>query len=101
MSLTIFQDTGNSNKNFVLMETSWAALLNPVLANPMSNGIFLTGINLINGVVTINHLLGKKMQGWLITDINAAATIFRTTAFNDKTLTLSCNATVTVNLYVF
>jgi hypothetical protein len=98
MSLPIFQDP---NRNFMLMQTGWSTQLNPWLQNPMSQGVYLKGVALANGTTQINHKLDRMMQGWMITDINGAATIYRSQPLNSKTLTLTSNAAVTVNLYVF
>lgn len=96
--LPIYKD---DNKNFMLMQTRWQSEIDPVLKNPLTNGIFLRDINLISGNTTINHLLGRKIQGWVLSDINGAATIYRSQPFNDLTLTLTSSAAVKVNLYVF
>jgi hypothetical protein len=98
MSLPIFQDP---NRNFMLMQTGWSSQLNPWLQNPMGQGVYLEGVALANGTTQINHKLDRMMQGWMITDINGAATIYRSQPLNSKTLTLTSNAAVTVNLYVF
>ncbi len=91
----------NNDKDFQLMQDKWSSILNPILANPMLKGNFLKNINLINGVTVIDHLLSRQMQGWIITDQNAAASIYRSQAFNSTTLTLTSDAAVTVNLVVF
>lgn len=83
------------------LQVKWRPILNPVIANELVNGFPITNIVLINGVTVINHLLGRKMQGWILTDVNGAATIYRSKPLNDKTLTLTSNALVTVNLWVF
>ena len=83
------------------MQNKWASELNPLLNQPQNNGILLKNISLIAGQTIINHRLGKKQQGWIITDINAAATIYRSQPLNDKTLTLTSSAPCTVNLQVF
>ena len=98
MSLPIFQD---ANKNFMLMQTGWSSQLNPWLQNPMNYGVYLKDIDLGIGATQINHRLDRMMQGWMITDVNGAATIYRSQPLNSKTLTLTSNAAVTVNLYVF
>lgn len=98
MSLALFH---TDSRDLTLLQTSWSTELNPVLANPLVNGIFRKGIALINGVTTINHLLGRKQQGFIITDINGAALVYRSLPFNNLTLTLTSNATVTVDLYIF
>lgn len=98
MSLPIFI---TSDKNISLLQTNWASQLNPLLNNPMSKGNFLTAIALINGATVINHLLSRMQQGWFITDVNGAASIYRSQPFNSTTLTLTSNAIVTVNLFVY
>lgn len=81
--------------------TRWKALLDPLLANPINGVQILENIQLAMGSNSVNHLLGKKMQGWFIVDINAAATIYRSAPFNDLILTLTSSAAVTVNIGVF
>ncbi len=84
-----------------LIQSKWAAIINPVLTNAANNSNLLTGIALINGVTVVNHLLGRMMQGWSIVDINGAATIYRSQPLNNLTLTLTSNAAVTVAIEVF
>lgn len=89
------------DKDFQLLQSSWSSSLNPLLANPITGGVMLTGILLTSGVNTINHLLGRKMQGWVITDQNGAAAVYRSKPFNALTLTLTSDANVTVDIYGF
>lgn len=100
MALPIFKDN-LANSPFMLMQTSWKSQLDPVLANPVISGIQLNNVLLATGVTSINHLLGRMMQGWFITDQNASAAIYRSLAFNAKTLTLTSSAPVTVSLWVY
>jgi hypothetical protein len=79
----------------------WAATINPVLANPPNNSILLTGISLNNGATQINHGLGRTPQGWVIVDVNASASIYRSQPLNATTLTLTSNAVCVVNIEVF
>lgn len=98
MKLPYFQTT---DRILSQIQTQWAALINPLLSNPVSQGNLLTNIPLINGTTVINHLLDRQQQGWIITDISAAATIYRSSPLNTKTLTLTSNAAVTISLLVF
>jgi len=98
MVLPIFQ---SDSKDLSLLQTNWAAQINPVLKNTIIQGLQLSEISLINGATTFNHRLSRTMQGYFITDQNAAASIYRSQPFNDKTLTLTSNAVVTVNLWVY
>lgn len=81
-------------------QTRWASQLNPLLANPVNTLLFMDAV-LVTGVNVLNHRLGKNQQGWIITDIQGIATIYRSAPFNDKTLTLTSSADVTLTLGVF
>lgn len=83
-----------------LMNPILSSTLNPIIANPLSSSSIIEVVLNI-GINTINHKLGRKMQGWFLTDINAAAVIFRSAALNDLTLTLTSDAVVTVSIGVF
>lgn len=83
------------------MQSSWASEIDPVLRMPQTSGIFLKGVSLASGVTVINHLLGRMLQGWEITDITGAATVYRSQPKNALTLTLTSSAAVTVDLFVF
>ena len=104
MSLTKFH---TNIKELALLMTSWPTQINPVLANPLNNGIFLNGTNnaginlTANTPLPINHLLGRTQQGWLMTDNTANANVWRTQPFNDTTLTLEASADTTIRLMVF
>jgi hypothetical protein len=84
-----------------MMQTSWAALINPVLAQPFNSGLLLPEITLVSGANVINHRLGRKMQGWVVTDRNGTADVYRTAPFNDLTLTLTASSGIKVSLFVF
>lgn len=99
MQLPIFKD---DNTNLVLMETKWASIINPVLSIPYLNKpSILSNIILASGDNVINTKLGRKAQGWMVTDVNAAVSIYRSAAFNDLTLTLNSSGTATVSLVIF
>jgi hypothetical protein len=87
--------------DWALANPLWAATLNPIIAAPQSSGSILKNIELVMGANTINHLLGRNMQGWSIVDINAAVTIYRSQPMNQSTLTLTASGPCTVNIEVF
>lgn len=98
MSLPIYQ---SDSTPFSLMQTAWASSLNPIISNPLSQGLFLKNVSLIVGETKINHLLGRTQQGYIITDQNGAASIYRSKPFGPQSLSLTSNAAVVVNIYVF
>lgn len=86
------------------MQTRWASQLNPVVSNPIVNGLLLPNIKLTNGSNAINHMLGQKLQGWFLVGINGVASIYDNQANNqhpELTLALVSNADVTISLWVF
>lgn len=87
---------------FNQMLTRWSSILNPLLALLITQGRQINNIVLAKTTpLTINHKLGRMQIGWIITDSNAAANVFRTVAFNNLTLTLESDAPVTINLWVY
>lgn len=98
MNLPLFQ---SDDKNFSLMQSQWRAVLNPIIAIPMLQGLQLNDIVLNAGVNVINTRLSRKQQGWLITDIDASSQLFRSAPFNSQTLTLTASSPCTVSLWVY
>lgn len=87
-----------------MMQTKWASILNVLLSNPSLNSNILENVSLGSGTTVINHLLGRKLLGWRIIRINAAATIYDQQTSNqtpDLTLVLVSNAVAIVTLEVF
>lgn len=85
-------------------QTVWAQAINPVLDSPIVQGQLLSDIALINGTISVNHRLGRKLIGWFLVGINAAATVYDNQAINQTpqlTLSLTSNAVATATLWVF
>jgi hypothetical protein len=65
---------------------------------------FLDGVTVSAQVAAtdtiIPHTLNRQPQGWFITDIDAAATVYRA-AWNTRTITLHASAPVNIQLWVF
>jgi myo-inositol-1-phosphate synthase len=102
MSLPIFT---TQDKDLSMLQTKWASELNPILTNPISNGILIKGINLVAGANVVNHKLGRKLQGWIVTRWNGGvANVYDTQDSNQMqqlTLNLNSSANVSIDLYVF
>jgi hypothetical protein len=88
-------------KSFDLLTNQWKAILDPIVANPILQGLQLTGISLSTSATTVPHTLGRVQQGWFITDYSAAATVFRTGSYNSSNMILTASAPVTVSIWVF
>jgi len=86
------------------MQSSWGALLNQVLANPVLNGIILSNVSLVFGDNMIPHKLDRKLIGWHIIRISAPATIYDkqdSVERPNQFLKLNSNGKVKIDLYVF
>lgn len=87
-----------------MMQSQWAAQLDPVIVNQLLQGRLMTGIVLTAGDNTINHLLSRKLVGWFPVGQTAASDFYDKQASNqmsDKTLILNSSAPCTCNLWVF
>lgn len=101
MNLPQFQ---NDDRPFQLLQNKWASILNPVIANPLNNCSILKGVALTAGANVINHLLGKKLQGWALVRQRAAGSVYDTQDANSSpqlTLTLVSSSNMTVDIMVF
>ncbi len=87
-----------------LANPRWAASLNPLLSNPLTDGLILPGVLLATGSNVINHKLGRKLQGYFVILKNANITVYDTQTTNqtpEATLKLVASGAGTVSLYVF
>lgn len=73
-------------------------------ASQLEGNKFLTGISLTIHITTagisVDHKLGKVPSGWIITDINSNAVIWRV-SWDDKKISLDSSATSTITIWVF
>lgn len=87
------------------MQTRWASLLNPLLANPTLDSSLLQNISLVTGANVINHKLGRNLQGWQTVRYHGSyAQLYDTQDTNQTpslTLNLNASANVIVDLVVF
>lgn len=101
MSLPKFK---SDDQSLSLMQTAWATELDPVLRNPLTSGNLLKSVELVTGSNSVNHKLGRKLQGWLVIRKRAISEIYDaqdTCPTPALTLQLVSSANVTVDLYCF
>lgn len=87
---------------YELLQTQWAEQLNPILANPIMQGLAITGI-ILNATTPklINTGLGRIPQGWFLIDNMASCNVWRTEPFNSRNITLSASADTTISIWIF
>lgn len=89
---------------YELLLTQWSQALNPVLSSPTATPILLRAVTLTSGSNTINHQLGRVLQGYIVVLNSASATFFDGQTTNpspERTLILNASAPTTVSILVF
>lgn len=101
MALPIFQ---TPERILSMLQTRWASIIDPFLANPALDSIILPSVRLAVGTNVISHRLGRKLQGWSIVRQRSAASVYDTqdaSTMPELTLTLVSSAAVVVDILVF
>lgn len=82
---------------------TWASAIEPVLNNPLTTGIQLKDISLTPGNNSINHLLQRKLIGYVITGMrDTFAQVLQVTSQTPNlTLALNSSGPTTVDIYVY
>lgn len=86
------------------MQTTWAGQIDPVLNNPLNQGLLLKNISLKSGDNTVNTTLGRQLQGWYIVRQRGPASVYDKQDSNQMpnlTLVLNSSANVVIDLAVF
>lgn len=90
--------------NINAMQNQWATAIEPVLNNPVIQGLILPNIALTTGSNSVNHRLARKLVGWYIVRQRGPASIYDTQDANQMpqlTLSLTSSADVVVDIAVF
>lgn len=98
------QFQGYDDEAVQLLQNKWAAILNPIISAPQNNSLILKNVQLSVGDNSIDHRLGRTLQGWKIVRQRAAASIYDKQDTNQTpqlTLKLNSSAAVSVDLEVF
>ena len=87
------------------LQTLWKAALDRVVDLPLTRGVQLTRVELQSGLNVVNHRLGRRPQGYIITRMTGAgATLYDTQTDNPRpelTLLLNASAAATVDLWIY
>ena len=84
-------------------DTRWKSILDPIISSPLLAGHQINA-TLVSGPNTINHGLGRKLQGYFVVLNSASATFYdsqSTNASTDLTLILNSTADTVVSLWVY
>ncbi len=83
------------------MQIKWASDLDPLLKNLLIQGVLISSISISSGTNVINHRLGRKQIGYIITDQTAAAQLYRSQPLNNLQLTLTSDNPCVISLWCF
>lgn len=89
---------------WALANPKWAASLNPVLSNPLVDGLLLQNIPVVVGANVLNHRLQRRLRGYFVVMNSAAVTFYDSQDSNqmpDLTLILNASGPSTISLFVF
>lgn len=104
MSLEKFSKQITNSPDLNKTQDNLVRTLNPVFNTPILAGNLLQVVTLVIGPNNIDHLLGRKLTGWMITRQRALANIYDIQDSNKmpaSTLILVSDANVTVDIYAF
>ena len=93
-----------TNKDVNQLQQNITQSVNPLVANPMTQGNLITGQVLKAGQNTINHSLGYPMTGYLIVALSAASNFYDNLNKVPNPATsflLYSSQACTVNIYCF
>jgi hypothetical protein len=78
--------------------------LNRLNASPFQDGIFVKSVSLTTSDTKVEHKLSRVPMGYVVTNKNAAQTVYTSTSVNNKPelfLILKASGSVTVDLYIY
>lgn len=102
--LSQFQKVNSADRVLNTVQDNIAKVTNPIASNALVNGYVLHQVVLVTGSNSIEHKLGRNLQGWFITRLRGAASIYDAQDANPlpaSFLLLQSSADVTVDIYVF
>lgn len=101
-SLPLVQTT---NREVNQLQQNIKTAVNPLLSNPLNQGLLLQDIVLVVGTNNINHKLNRALIGWFTTRMPGVyAKIYDNQDTNttpNSTLILVSDVAITVDLFVF
>jgi len=94
----------SSDRVLNMIQSNLANTIDQVVSNPLISGSFVNSVSLVSGLNTVNHKLGRRPLGFIITRKNANQNVWDTQDANTQpelTYFLNSSGTVTVDIYFF
>ena len=98
--LSIFRKTLTTDRELNRVQDQILAALNPVVRSTLLNYNEVKNIAITTAGLAIEHGLGRQPLGWVVTDIDANATVWKT-AWDERFLTLDASGTANISILVY
>jgi hypothetical protein len=98
--LSIFRKIQTADRELNRIQEQIIAAVNPLVKSTVLNYVELKDIALTSTTVDIEHTLGRQPLGWIITDNQADARVWRA-AWSDRFLSLTASGNTTISLLVY
>jgi|TARA_R100001443_G_scaffold33383_3_gene47301 hypothetical protein len=104
MSRVNFTEIHTGDAKIDQLQSNIRTAISPLLSLPFADGVHKTDVALGTSDTLVDHGLGRKFVGYIITKQNADTSVFEsstTNNFPDVQMILKAGATVTVDLFFF
>lgn len=104
MPRTNFTQIWTDDQEVTRLQSHLKTVLNPLLELPISDGVLIKDLTINTADTLIEHKLGRRPEGFLITRLKSNSVIYESaTANNEATrlIILIASATATADIYFF
>lgn len=95
-----FRKIRTEDRELDQVQSNIAASLTPLSKAKIVDGAHVVDVELTTGTNRVGHKLERVPEGWIISDRDSAATVYRT-AWDSKTVDLVASAAVTCRIWFF
>ena len=104
MSRVNFTEIHTGDAKVDQLQSNIRTAISPLLSLPFADGVHKTDVALGTSDTLVDHGLGRKFVGYIVTKQNADTSVYVSTTSNDfpeTQIILKAGATVTVDLFFF
>ena len=104
MPRTNFTQIWSKEQEVTRLQSHLKTVLNPLLELPISDGVLIKDLTVNTTDTLIEHKLGRKPEGFLITGLKSNSVIYESATANDEAaslIILIASATATADIYFF
>ena len=104
MPRTNFTQIWSKEQEVTRLQSHLKTVLNPLLELPISDGVLIKDLTVNTTDTLIEHKLGRKPEGFLITGLKSNSVIYESATANNaaaRLIILIASATATADIYFF